>query len=243
MSSSRVIGYCRVSTPGQAQEGVSLAAQEARIKAWCEYHGHEFQEPLYQDAGISGHKADNRPQLQRALAEVCRVRGRILVVYSLSRLARSTMDTINIADRLAKAGADLASLTEQIDTTTASGKMLFRLLAVLAEFERDLVSERTCSALQHLRANGHKYCAHDPYGWEAHGNMFVAVPAEQEAIRKMREMHGQGFAFGRVAAWLTEHDVPTKRGGVWRSGTIIRILQRSAEFERAMEGAENANHG
>jgi DNA invertase Pin-like site-specific DNA recombinase len=70
-----------------------------------------------------------------------------LVFYSLSRLARSTKDAIAISERLSRAGADLVSLSEKIDTTSAAGKMIFRLLAVLAEFERDLISERTKAAL------------------------------------------------------------------------------------------------
>jgi site-specific DNA recombinase len=116
--------YLRVSTAGQVTEGVSLEAQEARARRW----------------------AENRPGLQAALTEVCRTKG-ALVVYSLSRLARSTKDAISIAERLERAGADLVSLSEKIDTTSAAGKMLFRMLAVLAEFERDLISERTWGAM------------------------------------------------------------------------------------------------
>jgi DNA invertase Pin-like site-specific DNA recombinase len=90
--------------------------------------------------GLSGTKAD-RPGLAAALSAVCK--GDALVVYSLSRLARSTAHTLQVSDYLEWVGADLVSLSEKIDTTSASGKMVFRLLAVLAEFERDLISERT----------------------------------------------------------------------------------------------------
>lgn len=92
------------------------------------------------DAGLSGKRADNRPELQKALDAVTKCSG-VLLVYSLSRLARSTKDTLAISDRLEKADADLVSLSERIDTTSAAGKMVFRMLAVLAEFERDLVSD------------------------------------------------------------------------------------------------------
>lgn len=86
------------------------------------------------------------------------------MVYSLSRLARSTKDAIAIAERLDKAGADLVSLSEKIDTTTAAGKMVFRMLAVLAEFERDLVSERTTAALAHKAGKGERI-GEVPFGW------------------------------------------------------------------------------
>ena len=84
--------------------------------------------------------SDNRPALQTALEAACREHG-ALVVYSFSRLARSVKDTLSIADRLDAAGADLVSLSESIDTMSTAGKMVLRMLAVLSEFERDLVVE------------------------------------------------------------------------------------------------------
>lgn len=126
------IGYVRVSTEDQATEGVSLDAQKAKLAAWC----------LANDYELSGGRADNRPGLQSAIEEACKTKS-ALVVYSLSRLARSTKDTIAIDEQLDKAGADLVSLSEKIDTTSAAGKMIFRMLAVMAEFEKDQISERT----------------------------------------------------------------------------------------------------
>ena len=89
---------------------------------------------------------EKRASLQAAVSAVCACGG-VLVVYSLSRLARNTTETLELGKRLSKAGADLVSLSEKIDTTSAAGKMVFRMLAVLAEFERDQVSERTTMAL------------------------------------------------------------------------------------------------
>ena len=149
----KAIGYIRVSTDGQATDGVSLEAQEAKIRAWGDLNGYEIVS-IHVDAGLSGKRADNRPALQEALSRCAK--GSALVVYSLSRLARSTKDTLEIADRLAGTGADLVSLSERIDTTTASGKMVFRMLAVLAEFERDQVSERTRFAMAHKKGNGER---------------------------------------------------------------------------------------
>ena len=142
---ARAVGYVRVSTELQAQEGISLDAQQAKIRAWCDANGYALIY-IYVDAGLSGSRSDNRPGLQRALEAACRP-NTALVVYSLSRLARSTKDAILLSERLAKGGADLVSLSERIDTTTAAGKMVFRMLAVLSEFERDLLSERTKTAI------------------------------------------------------------------------------------------------
>src|SRR5438128_1777657 len=157
------VGYVRVSTEVQAAEGVSLEAQRGRIEAWCIANGYELA-GLHVDAGISGKRADNRPGLQEAIREVCRHRGSALVVYSLSRLARSVKNTLEIAGRLDRHGADLVSLSEKIDTTSAAGRMVFRMLAVLAEFERDLCGERTKAALS-LKKHRGECVGEVPLGW------------------------------------------------------------------------------
>jgi site-specific DNA recombinase len=92
----QAIGYIRVSTEKQANEGVSLEAQEARINAWCAANGYELVLPLSVDAGISGKKMENRPELLKALSSM--KKGMALVSYSLSRLARSTKDLIGISE-------------------------------------------------------------------------------------------------------------------------------------------------
>ena len=148
-----MIGYVRVSTDKQADEGISLEAQQDKIASWADLNGYDLGH-IFIDAGISGKATRNRPGLQDALNAI--EKGDALVTYSLSRLSRSTVDTIRLADQLEKAGADLVSISERIDTTTAAGKMVFRMLVVLNEFERDLVSERTRSALQFKKAQGGK---------------------------------------------------------------------------------------
>jgi len=168
----QAIGYIRVSTEKQANEGVSLEAQEAKIVTWCKANGYELVK-VYVDAGISGKRMDTRKELLAALASL--KKGMALVSYSLSRLARSTKDALAIGEAVAKKKADMVSLTEQIDTTTAAGKMMFQMLSVLAEFERNLVAERTTNALQHKKRSGQKYTNQTPYGFEAIEGRLVEV--------------------------------------------------------------------
>ena len=174
-----IVGYTRVSTAAQAEDGVSLDAQHARIEAYAVAAGLPLS-AIYSDRGISGAKASTRPELQRAISEACKRRG-VLVVYSLSRLARSTRDAIEIADRLDRAGADLVSLTESIDTTSAAGRMIFRLLAVLAEFEADLTRERTRTALRHLRGQGRRVSGLIPYGSDLAADGSIVPNAQEQA--------------------------------------------------------------
>ena len=150
----KAIGYIRVSTQGQADEGVSLEAQRAKIRAWCELNDAELV-AVFEDAGLSGASMKGREGLEAALKATGK--GMALVCYSISRLARSTRDMLHISEQLDKKGADLVSLTEKIDTTTAAGRMVFKMLAVLADFERDQIGERTKLALAHKKAVGEVY--------------------------------------------------------------------------------------
>jgi DNA invertase Pin-like site-specific DNA recombinase len=139
----KAIGYIRVSTVDQVQNGISLDAQRSRIESWCNTNGYELA-GVHVDGGISGKRADNRPGLQRALSDVCKVKG-ALVVYSLSRMSRSVKDAIGISEKLSASGADLVSLSERIDTTSPSGRLIFNIFSSLSQFERELVSQRTNS--------------------------------------------------------------------------------------------------
>jgi DNA invertase Pin-like site-specific DNA recombinase len=214
------IGYIRVSTPGQVDEGISLEAQQAKVEAWCVANDVDLS-AVFMDAGISGKRQDNRPELQRALQAVTDSGG-VLVVYSLSRLARSTRDTLDIGERLEKAGADLVSLSEKIDTTSAAGKMIFRMLAVLAEFERDLISERTITALAHKRQLG-KRTGTVPYGYDLHHDQesLVPNPDEQRIIDWMVELRSEGLSLRKIAARLTTKNIPTKSGNAEWTHTAV----------------------
>ena len=216
------IGYIRVSTEGQAQDGVSLDAQRAKIEAWATLNDYTLT-AVHVDAGISGKSTTNRPGLQAALAD-CRT-GSALVVYSLSRLARSTKDTIEISDRLAKSGADLVSLSEKIDTTSAAGKMVFRMLAVLAEFERDQISERTTTAMQFKKTKGELVGA-IPYGHDLadDGVRLLDNAEEQAAIAQARELKASGLSLRKIAAELQRRGFVSRAGTMFQPGQIQRMV-------------------
>jgi DNA invertase Pin-like site-specific DNA recombinase len=135
-----IIGYARVSTVDQ-----SLNLQ---IDALTGYGCDEvFQEK------VSGAK-DEREELMNALRMLRP--GDKFVVYKLDRLARSTKRLIEIADMLRKSGIEFISIQDKIDTGTAAGKAMFGMLSVLAEFESDIIRERTIAGLKAARAGGRK---------------------------------------------------------------------------------------
>ena len=200
----------------------------AKIEAWCVVNDSELLE-VHSDAGISGGRADNRPGLQAAIETACKQKA-VLVVYSLSRLARSTKDTILIGEKLDKAGADLVSLSEKIDTTSAAGKMVFRMLAVMAEFEKDQISERTKFAMQHKKSKSERVGT-IPYGYDLSidGVALIKNSNEQSAIELVNELNSRGMSLREIADELTARRYLTKKGkDRWNHMTVKNILNRKA---------------
>jgi site-specific DNA recombinase len=219
----KAIGYIRVSTQGQVDEGVSLEAQRSKIEAWCEVNDYELVN-VYTDAGISGKTMANRDGLLRALDAVDR--DVALVTYSMSRISRSTREMLSLADKLEKKGADLVSLTEKIDTTTAAGKMVFRMLAVLNEFERDQVSERTKVALAHKKAKGERIGT-VPYGFGLadDGVALVKNTQEQTILKSMQLLRGAGYKLREITEQLNSDGLLTRRGSEWRVQYVHNLLK------------------
>lgn len=216
------IGYIRVSTESQANDGVSLEVQRVKILAWCELNDYALTH-IFIESGISGSRADNRPELQKTLE--ASVKSNALIVYSLSRLARSTTDTLNIAHMLQKKNVDLVSLSERIDTTTAAGKMVFRMLAVLSEFERDQISERTTAAMRHKKSIGERVGS-IPYGFQlANDNVTLKLDqTEQKILTVVQKLRTKGFTLRAIATNLTTNGYQP-RGQRWHPQTISNIIR------------------
>lgn len=137
-----IIGYARVSTVGQ-----NLSSQEDAINRYAAELGEECR--IYSEKESSRNK---RPQLEQALDNLRK--GDTLVVYKLDRLARSTKELFEITERLTEMGVQFVSLNDSIDTSTAVGKAMFGMLAIFAEFEREMIRERTVAGLEAARRRG-----------------------------------------------------------------------------------------
>ena len=145
------IGYVRVSTAEQAQDGVSLDIQRDKLRAYCRLNGIRLVD-IKADEGISGATLE-RPGLQAALQAIERGVADTLIVVKLDRLTRSVRDLCSLVDRYF--GQDryhLLSVCGMVNTHTAAGRMMMLNLANYAQFERELLRERVLETMQHLKA-------------------------------------------------------------------------------------------
>jgi len=157
----QAVGYIRVSTTRQADSGHSPETQADMIARHCEASGWVLG-ATERDVGKTGRTARNRPGLDAAIAQVCREEG-VLVVASLTRLSRSVKDACQILARLHDCKADLAVISGGMDTTTISGRLLFQIMAAIAEFESDQIGERVRDAQAYmLQKNGTDRTDHSP---------------------------------------------------------------------------------
>jgi len=220
----KAIGYIRVSTEQQADEGISLEAQKAKIAAWCEINDYELAQ-VFVDAGISGKSMDNRAGLQDALAAT--KKDMALVVYSLSRLARSTADCISIGELLKKKSCDLVSITEKIDTGSAMGEFFFTLMAALGQMERKLIAERTKMALNHKKAKGEVYSP-IPFGYSEIEGKLEVVEAEALIVAKVLNKRQAGMTLAAIADELNLLGITGKKGGKWFASSVSYLINRQA---------------
>ena len=218
------IGYIRVSTEKQADEGVSLDAQREKIRAYCNLYDYELV-GIEEDAGASASKL-KRDGLQRALSALEAGEAEALVVVKLDRLTRSVRDLDTLLTSYFANGAHaLVSVAEQVDTTTATGRMILNVLMSVSQWEREVIGERTSAALQHKKANGEYTGGKVPYGYALadDGATLIEDETEQEVIAAVLEYRAAGLSLRKVADRLEAAGFKTRKGGRFNHTAVARI--------------------
>lgn len=233
--STKAVAYARVSTDRQAKEGISLEAQEERMRKEAEHRGLELVE-VFVDAGVSG-KNTERPELQRMLEMVRRREVGYVIIPKLDRLGRNTRDLIDLVEELTEHGAELLSLHETLDTKTAMGRFTLRLFASLAEMEREMIVERVVETMRHCRDTG-RSTGEPPYGKRlmdptaAKGHpdygKLVDDGYEQAVIEAAIGWRRAGLSLQKIADELNQMGSKTRNDGPWKKQYVHRILNASS---------------
>jgi len=225
----QAVGYIRVSTDGQAQDGVSLDAQKAKIEAYAGLYDIELVEVII-DAGASAKTLD-RPGLNQALAMLEAGQAEALVVAKLDRLTRSVRDLDYLLENYFGDRFSLMSVSEQVDTRTASGRLVLNVLMSVAQWERETIGERTAQALQHKKANG-EHIGGVGFGYQVTAKKLAKAEAHQTVLTIV-EMRAGGASLPAIADYLNKNRVKTARGGRWYAKTVLNILNREERLKTA----------
>jgi DNA invertase Pin-like site-specific DNA recombinase len=208
----------RVSTAGQAERGISLEAQEERLRAYASLYDLELVDVIV-DAGESAGTLD-RPGLRRALAMLKAGQADGLLVAKLDRLTRSVRDLGTLVETSFKDHA-LLSVAEQVDTRTSSGRLVLNVLASVSQWEREAIGERTSNALRHKQSRGEYTGGDRPFGYRVEDGRLVEDEAEQATIRRARELRAAGLPLRKIADSLHSQGLTSRK---LHPETVSRLL-------------------
>jgi DNA invertase Pin-like site-specific DNA recombinase len=216
MATLRAIGYVRVSTDEQAQNGHGLDAQRKIIEDECERRGWALLEIVDEGEGkgASG-KSFDRVGIQRLMARMDRHEADVLVVAKLDRLSRSLAQGAAVMEAAARKGWSVVGIDMQIDTSTPAGELVANTLLSAARFQRRLIGELTKTGLAAARDKGVRLGR--PQSLSA------------DVVRRIVAERNAGRSLPKIAAGLTTDGTPTARGGAtWYPSTIHSVLRSQA---------------
>lgn len=222
-----LVGYVRVSTSAQADNGTSLEEQEHAIRRYAEAHDAVLV-GVETDAGLSG-RTTRRAGLQRVLARLKAKEADGVVVARLDRLSRSLRDAADLFARARSEGWQIHSLAERLDTASPSGTFVAHVLAAMAQWEREMAGERTRAALAELKRQGRRVSGRPPFGHAFDGDRVVAVPAELEVLRKLQRLQARGLGAKAIASRMNAAGALNPRTRrPWHHGVVRDVLARAA---------------
>lgn len=206
-STSRVrplaLGYIRVSTAEQVDNGASMAAQQTALQARADHEGWDIE--WHRDPGVSGTvPGAERPGMGPALAKLAAGDADILLATALDRVGRNLTDVAGLMNTSVEQGWSLVSIRDKIDTSSAMGRAMVHMALVFSELERGLISERVVAGMAQKRLDGQHVGRHST----------LSRPTV-DRIHELRD--AEGLSWPKIAAQLQAEGIPTATGGdVWR---------------------------
>jgi site-specific DNA recombinase len=221
----RVAIYLRISTDEERQP-FSLDAQQERLASYVAVQAGWVLARSYRDR-MSGKRLD-RPGLQQALHDARTGRYDLLLVFKVDRLARSVSGLAKVLEELDGAGVAFRSASEPFDTTTAAGRMMVQMLGVFAEFEREMIVERTRMGLARKAAKGEWTGGTPPFGYEYDVPRRLLMPIEGQAavVARIFDLYvHRGLGSAAISNLLNDNGQTTGRKASWTPHAVLDILR------------------
>jgi site-specific DNA recombinase len=215
--------YIRVSTQEQAKEGYSIAAQRERLTAFCTALGWNDYK-FYVDEGVTA-KDTNRPHLQLLLDHIKAGSISTILVYRLDRFTRRVKDLHKMLEFLEEHKCAFKSATEPYDTSTAMGKLFITIVAALAEWETDNLSERVKMALEEKTAGGERV-GNVPFGFDLSQEEKLVRNEQSAIILEMIELLKSGYSANKIANHLNQRYDHRQ----WHAQGVLRVFRNPALY-------------
>ncbi len=213
--------YLRVSTDDQVREGFSLPEQKERLEMYCKLKEYEIID-YYTDEGISAKTGNHRPEFERMKNDVKTKRINTIVALKLDRVTRSIYDWENLMSFLDENDAFLDCVNDEVNTTTANGKMVTRLLMSVSQNEIERTSERTKIGLAGAIKQGH--IPHKaPLGYKHEDKKLVIDYSTKDVAIRIFDLYYNGYSYQKISNILNEEKVLGKNN--WCDSTIVGILE------------------
>lgn len=239
---TRVAAYLRVSTDMQARSGLGLGDQRRQVELMASLKG--WPAPVfYTDEGKSGTKETKDRDGLKAMMHAVRA-GEIdaVVINSIDRLSRKARLTAELLEEFQRFNVTLVSVKESFDTATPSGRLVFGFMAQLAEYERDLIAERTRAALaEHSRRDG-EAGGRLPYGYLRDEDKRLRVSLEQARIVRRIFAYRYGpdrMTLRQIAARLNKGGYHSPQGAHWHHSSVAAVLANAAYYRGGKRGASD----
>ena len=213
--------YMRVSTDDQAKEGFSLPEQKERLEAFCKFKNYEIID-YYEDAGISAKTGNHRPEFERLKNDIKSKKINTIIALKLDRITRSIYDWEELITFLDENDAYLDCANDEVNTTTANGKMISRLLMSVSQNEIERTSERTKIGMAGAIKSGH--IPHKaPLGYKHEDKKLVIDYATKDIVVRIFDLYYNGYSYQKISNLFNEEKVLGKDN--WRDSTIVGILE------------------
>jgi len=212
--------YMRVSIEDQAREGFSLPEQKERLEAYCKFNNYKIVE-YYTDAGISAKTGNHRPEYDRMLEDGKQGKINMIIALKLDRITRSTRDWETLMDYLEKYNVNIAFVNDDINTTTANGKMVSRIMMSVSQNEIERTSERTIIGLEGAIKQGH-IPARAPLGYKHIDKKLVPDPLTKDIVIRIYNLYFEGLTYNTIAKLFNKEKVLNKTN--WKDTSILKII-------------------